>query len=138
MLQVVFCFSNFLEAFSQSLWRGPQQRECVFLPAHYLMCWLQLYGSWDFSIPFLGMVPIIFSQSRAQWGSICFPRAELNGEGFFPRAWLNGGGASSRAELNGRRFFSLPWSRALQGLRTCCLSEQGSMRYALMSTLKKV
>src|SRR6266705_7221462 len=126
MLQVVFCFSNFLEAFSQSLWRGPQQRECVFLPAHYLMCWLQLYGSWDFSIPFLGMVPIIFSQSRARWGSICFPRA-----------WLNGGGSSSRAELNGRRFFSLPWSRALQGTRTRGLSEQGSTGYALTSGLKK-
>src|SRR6266581_7966265 len=72
MLQVVFCFSDFLEAFSQSLWRGPQQKECVFLPAHYLMCWPQLYGSWDFSIPFLGTVPIIFSQSRAQWGRSFF------------------------------------------------------------------
>src|SRR6266581_4077734 len=138
MLQVAFCFSDFSEALSQSPWRGPQQRGCVFLPAHYLMCWPQLYGLWDFSIPFLGTAPIIFSRSRARWGSICFPRAELNGEGFFPRAWLDGGGASSRAELNGRRFFSLPWSRALQGTRTRCLLEQGSTRYALMSALKKV
>src|SRR6266571_5583244 len=138
MLQVAFCFSDFSEALSQSLWRGPQQRGCVFLPVHYLVCWLRLYGSWDFSIPFSGMAPMIFSQSRAQWRSICFPRAELNGEGFFPRAWLNGGGASSRAGLNGRRFFSLPWSRALQGTRTHCLSEQGSTRYALTSALKKV
>src|SRR6266571_786881 len=30
MLQVAFCFSNFSEAFSQSLWRSPQQRGCVF------------------------------------------------------------------------------------------------------------
>src|SRR6266705_530161 len=79
MLQVAFCFSNFSEALSQSLWRGPQQRGCVFLPAHYLMCWPQLYGSWDFSIPFLGTALIIFSQSKyllpqsmAQWARSFF------------------------------------------------------------------
>src|SRR6266705_2508005 len=75
MLQVAFCFSNFLEALSQSLWRSPQQRGCVFLPAHFLVCWLRLSGSWDFSIPFSGMVPMIFSQSRAQWGSILLPQS---------------------------------------------------------------
>src|SRR6266705_832851 len=84
MLQVVFCFSDFSEALSQSLWRGPQQRECVFLPAHYLMCWPQLYGSWDFSIPFSGMAPMIFSQSRARWGSIFLPQSMAQwGRNFF-------------------------------------------------------
>src|SRR6266700_8332026 len=84
MLQVAFCFSDFLEALSQSLWRGPQQRGCVFLPAHYLVCWLQLYGSWDFSIPFWGMAPMIFSQSRAQWGSILLPQSMAQwGRNFF-------------------------------------------------------
>src|SRR6266705_5604519 len=76
MLQVTFCFSNFLEALSQSLWRGPQQRGCVFLSAHYLMCWLRLYGLWDFSIPFSGTAPIIFSQSRAQWKKVLLSALE--------------------------------------------------------------
>src|SRR6266705_62589 len=75
MLQVAFCFSNFSEALSQSLWRGPQQRGCVVLPVHYLMCWPRLYGSWDFSIPFSGTAPMIFSQSRARWGSILLPQS---------------------------------------------------------------
>src|SRR6266581_1008782 len=83
MLQVAFCFSYFLEALSQSLWRGPQQRGCVFIPAHYLMCWPRLYGSWDFSVPFLGMAPMIFSQSRAQWGRVLPQSMAQWGRSFF-------------------------------------------------------
>src|SRR6266581_6580840 len=91
MLQVVFCFSDFLEAFSQSLWRGPQQRECVFLPAHYLMCWLRLYGLWDFSIPFLGMAPMIFSQSRAQWRKVLLPQSRAQWGRVLPQSMAQWG-----------------------------------------------